>query len=258
MIPAIPLESLSLCRLICGTNPFMGISHFTPSRDMFLQEYFADPATIAEIMIYLLEEFGVNACLSSPRDPMKQAIALVEKEYGEKYHWLCTPSARCTAEGIGDTLEAQIDWCAEAQVSVCLPHRSWTDAQLDPVNLRIRGLPEACAHIRDRGMIPGISTHYYECIAACNKQQYDVAVIIQPVNVDGFQSNIEVNTLIGVIQNTRYPIIAIKPLAAGRLLPEVGLRFTYSVIKPTDFVACGFDCLQNADYDAQLVEQLLR
>ncbi|MHA1792653.1 MAG: hypothetical protein ACTSVI_08415 [Promethearchaeota archaeon] len=256
MIPKIKLESLELSRLICGTNPFVGISHFTRSRDMFLKEYFTIER-ISEIMVYLFEEFGVNCCLSSPREEIAKAIKIVQDETGEKYHWLCTPSARITAKGLKPDISSQIKWCADHDVSVCMPHRSYTDSFMNPAEGVIEGLPDILAEIRDQGMIPGISTHYHDAITICQKQKYDVSVIIQPLNTIGFQSDIEVNTLVRLIKNTKFQIINIKPLAAGRLLPEVGLPFCFNNIKPNDFVACGFDCIQNADYDCQLVDRLL-
>jgi hypothetical protein len=259
MIPTIKLENLELCRFICGSNPFVGISHFTESRDMFYRNYFSKPETIAEIMSYLFEEFGVNAIVSSPRDDLYTAIQIVEKEFGEKYHWLCTPGyMRGSAKGLGKAgIFEQIDWCTDHNVSVCLPHRSYTDKFIRPAEHKIEQMPEICAYIRDHNMIPGLSTHYYETIQICKKQKYDVKLIIQPFNTLGFMSNIEVNTLRKSILGTDIQILNIKPLAAGRILPEVGLNFCYNNIKPNDFVTCGFSCMEDADYDAQIVENLL-
>ena len=259
MIPTAKLENLDICRFICGSNPFCGISHFTPSRDMFYKEYFADTEKIAEIMGYLLEEFGVNAIISSPRDNIAEALEIVRKEYEVPYHWICTPSSyRASAKGMKEAgMMEQIQWCKNHEVSVCMPHRSYTDKNLDTLNNEIRGLPEITAAIRDAGMIPGLSTHYYETLKICRQQKYDIKLIIQPLNTLGFMSNIEVNTLASVIQSSPIQILNIKPLAAGRILPEVGLSFCYNNIKPNDFLTCGFASLQDADYDAQIAERIL-
>lgn len=260
MIPKIEIaeSGVKISRLICGTNAFCGISHFTKSQDMFLEEYFRDVSKIAEIMEYLFEEFGVNVCISSPRDSIAKAIEMVENEMGEKYHWLCTPSGtRQTAKGTGSKLKEQIKWCADHNVTACMPHRSWTDFRLNKDRNEITDVTEHLELIRDLGMSTGLSTHYYETLRICHQKKYDVDLVIQPVNPIGFQSNIEVNTLLSTIQNTKIQIIAIKPLAAGRLVPEIGLNFAFQNIKPNDFVACGFDCIQNADYDAQLAEKIL-
>ncbi|MHA1697373.1 MAG: hypothetical protein ACTSWN_00870 [Promethearchaeota archaeon] len=259
MIPRVKLESLELSRLICGSNPFCGISHFTPSRDLFFREYFTVDR-IAEIMSYILEEFGVNCILSSPRDEIYEAINMVEKETGDRYAWLCTPGHyRGSAKGLGNAdIFEQIKWCADHGVEVCMPHRSYTDAYMNTSTRTIEGIPEITAAIRDAGMIPGLSSHYHEVISIVEKQAYDIPVIIQPLNVLGFQSNVEVNTLMREIKRTRVQIINIKPLAAGRILPEVGLDFCFRNIKDHDFVCCGFSCIHDADYDCQFVEILLK
>jgi hypothetical protein len=260
MIPKVRLEGLEISRLVCGSNPFCGISHFTMSRDMFFNEYLTLDR-IVEIMTFVQQEFGVNAIISSPRDHIYNAIQRVQKETGEKFHWICSPSpARETATDLPPTMAGQVQWCADHEVSVCMPHRSFTDAKMDtsPNVLEIRGLKPILADIRDKGMIPGLSTHYYDAIRISHHQKYDVALIVQPLNVLGFQSNIEVNSLVNTIRNTSIQILNIKPLAAGRVEPEIGLNFCFNNIKPNDFVACGFGCMQDADYDCQLVERLLK
>jgi hypothetical protein len=257
MIPKVDLESMSISRLVCGTNAFCGISHFTVSRDMFLREYLTQDR-IVEIMTFILQEFGVNAIISSPRDHIYEAIQTVQKETGEKYHWICTPSsARETATDLPPNMAGQVQWCADHEVSVCMPHRSYTDAKMDTMTMEIEGIEEILADIRDHGMIPGLSTHYYDVIRICDLRNYDVSLIVQPLNVQGFQSNIEVNTLIAAIHGTKRQILNIKPLAAGRIEPEIGLNFSLNNIKPNDFVACGFSCIQDADYDCQLFQRLV-
>ncbi|HME52280.1 MAG TPA: hypothetical protein VKM55_08685 [Candidatus Lokiarchaeia archaeon] len=257
MIPRIKLEDLDISRLVCGTNAFCGISHFTISRDMFLRDYLTVDR-IVEIMTFIQQEFGVNALISSPRDHIYEAIQRVQKETGEKFHWICTPSSvRETATDLPPTMAGQVQWCADHEVSVCMPHRSYTDAKLDTMTMEIEGIEEILADIRDHGMIPGLSTHFHNTIRICDHRKYDVKLIVQPLNVQGFQSDIEVNTLITVIKNTKIQVLNIKPMAAGRIEPEIGLNFSLNNIKDNDFVACGFSCIQDADYDCQLVDRIL-
>ncbi|MFX0098800.1 MAG: hypothetical protein ACFFCS_04405 [Candidatus Hodarchaeota archaeon] len=260
MIPKVKLESLELSRLVCGTNSFCGISHRTIARDMFYSEYFT-VERIAEILSYIYEEFGVNSLVSSPRDNLVEALKLVEKEHGDVYHWICTPGhGRKTASGKtgqGDIFD-QIQWCADHNVKVCMPHRSYTDAYLNSAENEIKGIPEIAAAIRDHGMIPGLSTHYHAAIRICRIQRYDISLIIQPLNTLGFNSDVEVNSLISEIKGSRIQILNIKPMAAGRLLPEIGLNFCFNNIKENDLVACGFDSIHEADYDCQLAEKILR
>src|SRR5271157_730456 len=256
MIPKVKLEHLELSRLICGTNPFVGISHFTRAKDMFFAEYFNTPEKIAEIMTYIAQEFGVNACISSPRDNIYQAIQQVKKETGQEFYWICTPSRRQTAVDLGAFIDEQIQWCADHEVAVCMPHRDYTDHNIREDDT-INRYEEISAAIRDLGMIPGLSTHYHETLRICDHNNYDAPLVTQPLNPVNFMSNIEVNDLSHYIRNTRRQVIAIKPLAAGRVLPEVGLTYVLNTIRPTDFVAVGFGNIHEADYDCQVFDQVL-
>ncbi len=265
MIPKISLENLKLSRIICGTNQFVGITHRANPIDMIAHlRRFKRPETVAKFMLYLLQEHGVNCTVSSPRDKIYEAIKIVEKESGEKYHWICTPSGRKTAKNIPRDIYKQIDWCAERSISACFPHRNYTDKALNKEKLIIGGnnskypsYPELSACIRDRGMIPGLSSHYHETIIAVEKNDYDAVLIIQPLNKLSFQSDTNTEHLIDVIQKSKKQILAIKPMAAGRINPREGLRFALKNIKKNDFLAVGFGKFEYCVEDGKILEELL-
>ncbi|MHA1339623.1 MAG: hypothetical protein ACTSRZ_05785 [Promethearchaeota archaeon] len=274
MIPKINLENLNLSKMICGTNQFVGITHRNNPIDMWLHlRRFKDPKTIADFMIYLMNEHGVNCCLSSPRDKIYKAIQIVEKETNQKFHWICTPSTRKTAKNIQPDIFKQIDWCEEHNVSVCMPHRSYTDKALDKNTLKIGDddshssnnqithkfppYPQIATYIRDKKMIPGLSTHYIETINAVEKYNYDAPIIIQPLNQIGFESNTSPQNLVKKIQSTKIQIIAIKPMAAGRLPPN-SILWTLKQIKPNDFIAVGFGKFKFCMQDAKLIDDFLK
>jgi len=39
-IPEIEIAGVKISRLICGTNPFNGYSHFSKAKDVWLRRYF--------------------------------------------------------------------------------------------------------------------------------------------------------------------------------------------------------------------------
>ncbi|NMC06697.1 MAG: hypothetical protein GYA24_15875 [Candidatus Lokiarchaeota archaeon] len=272
MIPKIPLEHLELPRMLCGTNQFVGISHVygalyrigdpglihrSPFSTFYYARKFKDVNKIVEIMLFLARDHGVNACISSPRDSIHAAIQQVRKETGTAYHWICTPSTRLTAKSLVPDIHKQIQWCAEHEVSVCAPHRDYTDKALDKGTLEIRGYPEIAARIRDMHMIPGLSTHQVETIAAVETHHYDAPVIVQPFNKLGFESNADPATIERRIKETRLQVINIKPMAAGRIKPREGLEWCLQRIKPVDFLAVGFGDIQFAREDVAIVEAMM-
>ena len=50
---------------------------------------------------------------------------------------------------------------------------------------------------------------------------------------------VEPDWVLSVIQQAKKPVMTIKPLAAGRLLPIVGLSFVWSTLRPQDMVTIG-------------------
>jgi hypothetical protein len=50
---------------------------------------------------------------------------------------------------------------------------------------------------------------------------------------------IEVDWGLRIIQEAQKPVITIKPLAAGRLIPLVGLCFVWNTVREQDLVAIG-------------------
>jgi hypothetical protein len=88
-------------------------------------------------------------------------------------------------------------------------------------------------------MIPGLSTHMPETPTYADECGLDVATYIQIYNAAGFLMQIEIDWVQRMIWGARKPVITIKPLAAGRLPPLVGLGFVWSTIRECDMVCIG-------------------
>ena len=67
----------------------------------------------------------------------------------------------------------------------------------------------------------------------------DAETYIQLYNAAGFLMPIEADWAMRIIRNAKKPVITIKPLAAGRLLPPVGLAFVWNTIREQDMVTIG-------------------
>jgi hypothetical protein len=93
--------------------------------------------------------------------------------------------------------------------------------------------------IRARGMIPGLSTHMPEAVVIADKTCADVETYIQIYNAIGFLMQVEVDWVMRIIRDAKKPVMTIKPMAAGRLLPPVGLAFAWNTIRDQDMVTVG-------------------
>ena len=58
-------------------------------------------------------------------------------------------------------------------------------------------------------------------------------------NAAGFMMQVEIDWVHRIISEAKKPVITIKPLAAGRLLPLVGLAFSWATIRDQDMVTIG-------------------
>jgi thiamine monophosphate synthase len=93
--------------------------------------------------------------------------------------------------------------------------------------------------IRARGMLPGLSTHMPEAIIYADKMEADVVTYLQIYNSAGFLMQVEADWVMRIIREAKKPVMTIKPLAAGRILPVVGLAFVWNTIRDQDMVTIG-------------------
>ena len=118
-------------------------------------------------------------------------------------------------------------------------HTSATDKLHDHRNRRIINMDKYCAMIRQYGMIPGLSTHVPESVVYADETNLDVGTYIQIYNAAGFLMHVKADCVHRIIWNAKHPVMTVKPPAAGRLLPLVGLGFSWGTLRDRDMVAIG-------------------
>lgn len=244
--PRTMVGGVSLSRLVIGTNWMLGWSHTSLAWDHWIKEYQSCDRIASVLKVFL--DAGVDTLMAPPNDLMIEAVHEAEQRAGRKMFLVLTPNFCIRPEGPNKNVgygppeywpEEAFDICAKMGATVCMPHVSVTDALLDRRDGVIRDLPKYTKMIRERGMIPGLSTHNPATPNICAKNNYDVETYIQVYNAMGFLMHVEPDWAMRVIKNAPKPAMCIKPLAAGRLLPPVGLAFVWNTIKDEDMVVCG-------------------
>ncbi len=168
------------------------------------------------------------------------AIHDAEQRAGRKMILILTPSFNLLPGGDPkNEPEPVLDHYQAIGTTFCFPHQCVTDALVDKRAGVIRDLDHYTKLIRERGMIPGLSTHMPESVIYADRQGADVESYIQIFNAAGFLMQVEPDWVLNVIQQAKKPVMTIKPLAAGRLLPIVGLSFVWSTLRPQDMVTIG-------------------
>ena len=236
--PRTTVGGVSLPRLLVGSNWFLGWSHTSLAKDHFIKEYQTRERIVAILSTFL--EHGIDAVMGPLSPHLDDSIREVELRTGRKIIRIYTPSFSLDPEGGGeDSPEAVFDRCAALGTTFCLPHQSVTDALIDRRAGVIRDIDQYTKMIRERGMIPGLSTHMPEAIVYADKAGADIETYLQPYNPAGFLMQVEADWVMKVIREARKPVMIIKPLAAGRILPVVGLAFVWSTIRDQDMVTIG-------------------
>ncbi|MFP4354273.1 MAG: hypothetical protein ACLFUJ_04045 [Phycisphaerae bacterium] len=238
--PRTQIEGLSVSRLLIGTNWFLGFSHTSKAQDEFIKAR-QSRQKIAEILEVFLAA-GVDTIYGvRPESPhLEAAIEDAQQATGRGMIKMGTPHLDLsgTAEAESDNGRT-LDAFAAIGCKVCLPHQATTDALLDKTTRTIRRMDRYAELIRQRGMIPGLSTHMPETIGYADQTGLDVGTYIQIYNPVGFLMQVEVDWVHRIIQSAKKPVINIKPLAAGRVLPLVGLAFSWATLRDQDMVCIG-------------------
>ncbi len=236
--PARWWAEVSLPRMIIGTNWFLGYSHTSLAQDKFIKEYQTRDRMASIISVFL--EYGIDAIMAPAHPFLEEAICDAEDRAGQEVIRILTPIFNVMPGGPAESEpERMFDLCRELGATFCFPHQAVTDALLDRMTQTIRHLDRYTGMIRERGMIPGLSTHMPEAIVYADRTGADVESYIQIYNAAGFLMQVEVDWVNRIIRDAQKPVMTIKPLAAGRLMPIVGLAFAWNTIRPQDMVTVG-------------------
>jgi hypothetical protein len=252
--PRTTVGGVSLSRMIIGTNWILGYSHTSPAADALIRSRNQTPASVADTLEVFLDR-GVDTIMAllHGNDTLRAGIALAEERTGKKLIRIDTPILNMDdSPAARKEAEAMIATSARNGATFCLPHHSSVEQLVNKNARSITRLPDYLAMIRDHGLIPGLSAHMPELVVYSDANGYDVETYIQIYNCAGFLMQVEVEYINSVIWNARKPVMTIKPMAAGRVSPFVGLSFSFATIRPCDMVTVGCLTPEEADEDTEI------
>jgi hypothetical protein len=238
LFPRTTVGGLSLSRLIVGTNWFLGYSHYSVAKDKFIKDT-QTRNKITDILEVFLKA-GIDTVMGPMLPLLTDAVQEAKQRSGKDIQLILTPWFNILPGGDPDNEpEAVIAQCKEAGASICMPHQMVTDALMDRMHRKIRDIDKYAHLIRQYDMIPGLSTHMPETVVYADETGVDVETYIQIYNAIGFLMQVETDWIMKIIKNAKKPVMTIKPLAAGRLLPISGLAFAWNTIRQQDMVTIG-------------------
>jgi hypothetical protein len=239
--PRTNVGGVSLSRMIMGTNWILGYSHTSPAADALIHSLNDDREAVARLLAAFLDK-GVDTLMApiGRNRTLLDGIKLAEDRTGRRIIGIDTPIINVdNNQSARGEAEAVIANCARKGAVFCLPHHFSAEQLVDKNARSITRLPDYLAMIRDHGMIPGLSAHMPEMVVFSDLNGYDVETYIQIYNCAGFLMQVEIEYIHSVIWSAKNPVMTIKPMAAGRVSPFVGLTFSFCTLRDIDMVTVG-------------------
>lgn len=242
VFPRTEVAGISLPRMLMGTNWILGYSHTGPAADNLIKSRHSDPKNVAAVADAYMQ-YGIDAIMAPEFDndgPLQKGLRMTEEAHGKPIIRIATP-----ALNVDDTREGRVEAerlvkkSADEGAVFCLIHHMACEQLINKNRQTMDRLPDYLDMIRQHGMIPGLSAHMPEVVQYSDKNEYDVQTYIQIYNCLGFMMQIEVEGVNSIIWNAKKPVMTIKPMAAGRCTPFVGLTFSFSTIRSCDMVTLG-------------------
>jgi len=251
--PRTEVAGLSMPRMLIGTNWLLGWSHRSPAADAQIKAAYASPADFLPVFEAYLSH-GVDAVMGPLGEAnFARALEYVQDKLGRRLIIIDTPilsmedSPQARAE-----CEAYFKWSAAQGSAFCLLHHSKVEQLVSKLHGTIDRIDDYTSMIRAAGMRPGLSCHMPELVYYCDQNGYDVETYIQIYNPLGFLMQVEVESVAKLINHAKHPVMTIKPMAAGRCTPYVGLNFVYNTIRPCDMVTLGAHNAREVHEDVEI------
>jgi|TARA_Y100000310_G_scaffold295298_1_gene326489 hypothetical protein len=236
--PRTSVGGISVSRLIAGTNWFLGYSHTSAAKDKFIRSYQSRERIVDILKVFM--HYGVDTVMAPPAPILCDAVRDLQEATGRQVKLILTPHFNVKPGGPPENEpERVIEGCKKQGATFCFPHQMVTDALLDRMNHVIRDIDRYTKLIRQYEMVPGLSTHMPESVVIADHTGADIESYIQLYNAAGFLMQVEADWVMRIINDARKPVMTIKPLAAGSLLPVVGLSFVWNTIREQDMVTIG-------------------
>ena len=252
--PRTTVGGVSMPRMLMGTNWLLGWSHTSAAADKAIKEKYASPADFYPVFEAYLEA-GVDAIMApaSTNPIMVDAIRYAEEKSGKKITIIDTPAMNVddTPEGRAQAKEV-IRHSKEIGSTFCLVHHTSVEQLVNKNKRIIDRLPDYLYMIREEGMLPGLSAHMPEVVQYTDWNDYDVETYIQIFNCMGFLMQVEIESVARIIWNAKHPVMTIKPFAAGRCTPFVGLNFNWNVIRKCDMITVGANSAAEVREDVEI------
>ena len=208
-----------LPELMLGTSPFIGAGQFGSKSLDYRRRFFDNPDNMTRLFVHSAS-LGVRAVQLIGYQPLVEALLKAEEISGDFFVVVTIPR--------GD-FATNLDLVSVLEPEFVSVHAQFCDEN-DP------RLNEWIDMIKDAGAKPAASTHSPgSTIPLLDELGFEA--YLAPVNTVGYGMEPDVESTLKALERTSKAVIAIKPLAAGKLSPEKSV-FEY-IYRYADSIAVG-------------------
>jgi len=217
--PTFDIEGRTFSKLILGHNPLLGYCYMSQARARFYKETLSDPAAVERIIVKSIE-MGVRGMMASTRDGFTELLKNALRRAADKTGVLL-PTIMIVSRGF----ENEIETYRELNCQVMLVHGQISDALFIKAKRTMQPeFAEILKRIRDEGFVPAMSTHNAGSVLPA-AESFDAVAVNTPINKIMWRMCPCEEMVLSAIQKTKKKVIAMKPLAMGRIAPQEGMAY---------------------------------
>lgn len=203
--------------ILLGCSPFIGAGQFGMKAFQYYRKFYLQPENMVKLFTRSFD-LGVKAVQLLSDKPVDALIKACDIT-GVK------PFIIYSTDLSGSGLRRMLDKLSPLNPEVITVHAEISDVR------DIGKVMERLRIIREYGATPGLATHVPGVTMSwVEEADVPVEVILAPLNSLGYAMEPDFKRSLDAIKRCSRKVVAIKPLAAGKLSPEVALRFVYKYV----------------------------
>jgi hypothetical protein len=230
------VRGLEVPTVMLGTSPFIGAGQFGRKAEFYYNHFFLQPENITKVVTRAIE-LGVNAIQVIGYPQVVEAVQEAKKRTAAELFLIGTV-------GLG-SIEREIQLMLEAGAQGVIIHGSLADRDMAFARQHL-------ASLREQGLVTGIATHRPGMTIPRVEEMEELEIILCPLNKVGRFMEPSVESTLQAIETSSKRIMAMKPLAAGRLSPQEA--FSYISDKVAGF-AVGIASNEEAEQTFEAAQQ---
>jgi hypothetical protein len=237
-VPRFKIEDIELPIMLCGSAPFIGLGYFGFSAFNYRVKFYNHPDNMADIFAHFVRQ----GCKSAHVLCYDNIIKAVKIAYDVETFPIVASlvSARTTA--------SQLKALSRLETVLVFIDPSQSDA------LNESALRDTVKSIRDAGIVPGLATYTPGItIPETDTMGLDIAAYLLPVNKEGKYMQPTKEKTLQAIAHTDKKVVAMKPLAIGKISPREGFPF---VLGHCHGFCVGFTSKEQIDEAYQVLTQI--